>query len=124
MPHLRMDADDDPWLVQLRPVCLALPESTEVEAWGRPTFRAGKMFAIYEGTDERPATVAVKPDPAEREALLADPRYFLPAYHGAAGWISYDFLHGSVDWAEVAELIETSYRQIAQKRMLRALDGC
>src|SRR5262249_7166614 len=33
-------------LEQLRSLCLALPEASEVEAWGHPTFRAGKkMFA-------------------------------------------------------------------------------
>lgn len=36
-----MYSDDDPFLAELREVCLALPESSEVEAWGRPTFRAG-----------------------------------------------------------------------------------
>jgi hypothetical protein len=41
-----MYSDDDPYLAQLRDVCLAFPESCEVEAWGRPTFRAGKkLFA-------------------------------------------------------------------------------
>ena len=30
-----MYSDDDPYLADLRKVCLALPESVEVEAWGR-----------------------------------------------------------------------------------------
>src|SRR6266536_930574 len=41
MAHPRMYGDDDPFLAKLREVCLGLPESVEVEAWGRPTFRAG-----------------------------------------------------------------------------------
>ncbi len=33
-------------LKRLRSICLALPEAVEIEAWGHPTFRAGKkMFA-------------------------------------------------------------------------------
>ena len=52
MAHPRMYADDDPYLADLRDLCLALPEATEVEAWGRPTFRAGKIFAMYNGDDE------------------------------------------------------------------------
>jgi hypothetical protein len=33
-------------LKRLRSICLTLPEAAEVEAWGHPTFRAGrKMFA-------------------------------------------------------------------------------
>src|SRR6266567_8131855 len=52
--HPRMYSDDDPYLAQLREVCLAFPESCEVEAWGRPTFRAGKkLFAVFSGTDDR-----------------------------------------------------------------------
>jgi hypothetical protein len=37
-----MYSEDDPYLAEVRKLCLALPESVEVEAWGRPTFRAGK----------------------------------------------------------------------------------
>lgn len=33
---------------RLRKVCLALPSTTEVEAWGEPTFRVnGKIFAMH-----------------------------------------------------------------------------
>ena len=42
----------DKTLKQVRSLCLALPESSEVEAWGHPTFRAGKkMFAVFGGHD-------------------------------------------------------------------------
>jgi hypothetical protein len=46
----------------------------------------------------------------------------VPPYFGAAGWVALDFTAAEVDWGEVAELIESSYRQVALKRMLRALD--
>jgi predicted DNA-binding protein (MmcQ/YjbR family) len=123
MAHPRMYSDDDPFLTELRGVCLALPEATEVEAWGRPTFRAGKMFAIFEGNDEHPYCVAFKPEPDERPALLDDKRFFIPKYHGPYGWLSFDFTKRKVDWGEVAELMESSYRQVAIKRMLKALDA-
>jgi predicted DNA-binding protein (MmcQ/YjbR family) len=124
MAHPRMYNDDDPYLKELREVCLALPESVEVEAWGRPTFRGGKkMFAVFEGNDEHPFAVIFKADPAERQALLQDPRFYVPAYFGPSGWLSLDFTAAPVDWTEVAELVEASYRQIALKRMLAALDG-
>jgi predicted DNA-binding protein (MmcQ/YjbR family) len=118
-----MYSDDDPYLAELRKVCLALPESVEVEAWGRPTFRAGKkMFAVFEGNDEHPYAVIFKPDPAERPALLADERLYVPAYYGPSGWLALDFDAAPVDWDEITELMETSYRQVALKRMLKALD--
>ena len=47
-----MYSDDDPYLTELREICLALPEAVEKEAWGRPTFRAGKMFAVFSGQPE------------------------------------------------------------------------
>lgn len=119
-----MYSGDDPYLTELRDVCLRLPESSEVEAWGRPTFRAGrKMFAVFEGNDEHPYAVTFKPESAERPALLVDPRFYEPAYFGPGGWVALDFTAAPVDWDEVAELMETSYRQVALKRMLKALDA-
>lgn len=117
--------DDDPFLGQLRGVCLALPESVEVEAWGVPTFRAGKkIFAVFgtDGDDQR-FHVVFKPEPEERPALLAEERFFSPPYWGVSGWLALDFTAAPVDWEEVAELVEGSYRQVALKRMLKALDG-
>jgi predicted DNA-binding protein (MmcQ/YjbR family) len=123
MAHPRMYTDDDPHLDDLRRVCLAFPESVEVEAWGRPTFRAGKkIFAVFSGTDDRPWGVIFKPDDDERLALEDDSRFYSPPYFGPGGWLALDLGAARVDWDEVAELVESSYRQVALKRMLRALD--
>lgn len=117
-----MYRDDDPYLAELREVCLAFPESVEVEAWGRPTFRAGKrMFAVSEGHDVHPYAVVFKPEPPERPALLEDDRFYVPPYFGASGWLALDFTAAPVDWEEVAELMESSYRLVALKRMLKEL---
>ena len=116
--------DDDPYLAELREVCLSLPESAEVEAWGRPTFRAGKkIFAVFEGNDDHPYAVTFKPDPEERKALVEDSRFYIPAYFGPGGWLALDFTVAPVEWDEVTELMDTSYRQVAIKRMLKELDG-
>jgi len=123
MAHERMYRDDDPYLTELRQICLALPESAEVEAWGRPTFRAGKkMFAVFEGNDQHPYGVIFKPEPEERPALVEDARFYIPAYFGPGGWLALDFTAAPVEWAEVTELMASSYRQVALKRMLEALD--
>jgi predicted DNA-binding protein (MmcQ/YjbR family) len=119
-----MYSDSDPYLAELRAVCLDFPESAEVEAWGRPTFRAGKkIFAVFEGHDAHPYGVIFKPDPEERLALLEDPRFYVPPYFGPGGWLALDFTSAPVDWDEVTELMDTSYRQVALKRMLKELDG-
>src|SRR3712207_5677455 len=105
-----MYRDDDPYLAELRQVCLSLPESAEVEAWGRPTFRAGKkMFAVFEGNDDHPYAVVFKPEPEERPALLDDARFYVPPYHGPYGWVALDLTAARVDWHEVEELVESSY---------------
>ncbi|RJK94714.1 MmcQ/YjbR family DNA-binding protein [Vallicoccus soli] len=124
MAHPRTYRDDDPYLDGVRAACLALPETAEVEAWGRPTFRAGKrMFAVFERHDLHPYALALKPDPLERPALEQDPRFYVPPYHGPYGWLALDLGAAAVDWDEVAELVESSYRQVALQRMLRALDA-
>jgi len=124
MAHPRMYSDVDPYLTELRRICLALPECSEVEAWGRPTFRAGKkIFAVFTGSEEERYTVIFKPDVDERPALVGDDRFHVPPYFGPSGWLGLDFTAAPVDWDEVTELVETSYRQVAIKRMLKALDS-
>lgn len=127
MPHPIMFDDDDPILARVREIALALPDATEAIAHGRPTFRCGKMFGNYggsvKGSKERyDQSVLFITDPAEREALLADDRFFLPAYLGAYGWLGI-VLDDDTDWTEVAELLDASYRQIAPKRSLAKLEA-
>ncbi len=124
MAHPRMYDDADPLLAHLRTIASRFPESVEVEAWGRPTFRAGrKIFAVYGASTDHPHAVVFKPDPDERPALLSDPRFVVPPYFGPSGWLALDLGAAPVEWQEVAELLEASYRQVALKRMVRELDG-
>ncbi|UYM06814.1 MmcQ/YjbR family DNA-binding protein [Solicola gregarius] len=124
MAHPRMYEDDDPLLAKVRSVCRDFPECREVEAWGRPTFRAGKkIFTVYSTDDEHDHSLVFKPEPGERAALVQDPRFYAPPYFGPSGWLALDLVATPPDWTEVAELAEASYRQVALKRMLRALDG-
>ncbi|HEY3191304.1 MAG TPA: MmcQ/YjbR family DNA-binding protein [Solirubrobacterales bacterium] len=108
-------------LVQLRALCLALPEAFEQETWEHPTFRVGggkgKIFCTA-ATDGSSATM--KADPEEREALLeqGDP-FFLPPYVGGKGWVGVRLDRPDTDWDEVAELIATSYCLIAPMRLAK-----
>ncbi len=125
MAHPKMYDDDDPLLVRLRALCLAFPEAVEKETFGRPTFRCGKIFAYFgQGQKDRPreASVQVLPAADEREALLADPRFYVPSYIGAYGWVGLDLGDGNPDWQEIAELLDSSYRRIAPARCLARLD--
>ena len=61
------------------------------------------------------------PDPADRQALVEDPRFYVPRYHGPYGWLGLDLINTEPDWDEIAELVRDSYRQVANKRQLEAL---
>ena len=110
---------------RLRRLCLGFPEAVEVEAWGDPTYRVrNKIFAMEKG---RGTEVWCKAAPGAQEALTgSDPdRFFVPPYVGSKGWIGVRL--GAVGnppaWEELGELIEDSYRLIAPKRLLAALDA-
>jgi predicted DNA-binding protein (MmcQ/YjbR family) len=108
-------------LEQVRSLCLALPESCEVEAWGHPTFRAGKkMFAAF-GQDAEGLTLGLKVGFDRQEELLNDDRFFPTPYAARQGWVSLR-IDGRTDWKELDGLLREAYRQVALKRMLKALD--
>lgn len=123
MAHVRWYDDDDPLLARVRQVAGGFPEFVEVESWGRPTFRAGKkIFALYGASEQYPHAVVFKPDDNERPALVQDARVIVPPYFGPSGWLALDLSAAPVDWAELRELLDSSYRQVALTRQLRALD--
>lgn len=125
-----MFREDDPGLAGVRGIALSYPEAVEKVSHGRPGFFAGKMFAMYGGSTREsgemtavPHCLMVKVDDSDRAALRADDRFFHPAYLGASGWLGLDFTRAEVDWAEVRELVDASYRMVAPSRLVRALDG-
>jgi len=108
------------FLKKLRHYAASFPETTEVEAWGHPTFRAGKkIFATY-GYYKGRHTMSTKQSLPDQALLISDPRFRVADYVGKHGWVTIDIER--VDWDTVAELVERSYRLIALKRMVKALD--
>lgn len=108
-------------LKQVRSICGGLPEMTEVEAWGHPTFRAGKkMFAAF-GEGQEGVSIGLKVGHERQEELLKDGRFFPTPYAAYQGWVSLR-VDGQTDWQEVAGLLREAYRQVALKRMLKELD--
>jgi predicted DNA-binding protein (MmcQ/YjbR family) len=111
-------------LARLRKICLALPEAEEIETWGHPTFRVRKkIFVGCSESEDGRAQMSCKAPPGEQQALVAaDPkRFFVPAYVGNRGWVGVHLV-GAVDWDEIAELVEESYRLTAPKRLSALLD--
>ena len=102
---------------------MAYPDATEVQSWGRPTFRVAKRIFIVVGSGmDRPHSIIFKPDAEERRAYIEDARFWVPPYWGPSGWLATGLAAAEVDWQEIAELIDTSYRLLAQKRHLKVLD--
>jgi hypothetical protein len=126
--HEQMFEDDDPVLIEVRRLALSLPDAAEKVSHGRPAFFTTKVFCWYGGSRkvdgewvQHPQSILVMPDPAERDALMTDPRTFVPAYLGPSGWLGLDIDRDALDVAEVSELIEESYRQTAGPRRVARL---
>jgi hypothetical protein len=102
---------------RVRAMCLALPGTQEVTAWGHPNFKAGKKtFLAFEQYDGRPS-VAFRVREDDVLALLADRRFFAPRFRG---WICLA-VDGRVDWKELERLVMGSYRLVAPARIAIAL---
>lgn len=72
---------------QFRRLCLALPETEEVETWGEATFRVRRrIFAIGRADAKH---VSLKASPDDQAGLIEmDPETFSPApYAGRFGWV-------------------------------------
>ncbi len=135
MAHPKMFEDDDPLLARVRRIALALPGAQEKIGHGRPTFYTTKVFAYYGGSRRvdgewvrHDTAVLVKPDEPERLSLLGQPGVFVPAYLGPSGWLGLDLdpdadPDEAADWQEIAELIETSFRNTAPVKRIRELDA-
>lgn len=115
-------------LPRLRRICLALPQSVEVEAWGAATFRCGKIFAMFSHASDQTHSggrhgVWLKAAPGNQELMVRDrpDRFFVPPYVGPSGWIGVR-LDQDPDWTEVALLVEESWRLIAPKKVLKTFE--
>jgi predicted DNA-binding protein (MmcQ/YjbR family) len=115
---------------RLREICLSLPDVTEQVAWGEPTWRTGKIFAMcdtyHHGSKHLSVHLAAPPG-AQAALIDADPdRFFIPPYVGGKGWIGV-VLDTKPDWDMIASLVTTAHALIAHARSnvrarVRALD--
>lgn len=109
---------------RLRAICLALPEATEKEAWGDPTFRIrNKIFAMEKRGDGRISMWCKAPAGSQEVLIGADPAlFFSPPYVGHKGWIGMR-LDGDPDWHEVDIVVRRSYSLIAPKKLAAMITG-
>ena len=129
MAHREMFDRNDPMLGRVRRIALGFPGAEEKISHGRPAFYTKKVFAYYGGSVRRgpgdwveySQSVMVLLDPDERAAYVDDARTFTPAYLGPSGWLGIDLTHFD-DLQEVAELIDSSFRNTAPGRLVTELD--
>ena len=135
MGHPIMFDDADPLLARLREICLGFPDAAEKVSHGRPNWYTTKVFASFggkvKGDHADPLldrALVFLPDPEDALALEQDPRIHVPAYWGPGGWRALRLDGpgpdgGEVDWDEVAEFVDASYRQTAGVRRVARLDA-
>ena len=130
MGHPKRFDDDDPVLARLREICLGLPGTDVKVSHGRPSFFTKKIFAGYGAvlkgdhhSGQYDQALVFMPNPDDAEAIDQDDRFFTPAYWGPYGWRGLDLSGSKVDWNEVVELVEDSYRETAPKKLIAELDA-
>ena len=98
-----------------------LPECKETQTWGNPTFVAGKkQFAVLDRYHDRWCIAFVTS--GDRAAGPSKAGGVLPCAYGAKyGWVCRD-AEGRIAWKEMQKLLVESYRKVALKRMLDAME--
>jgi predicted DNA-binding protein (MmcQ/YjbR family) len=113
-------------LAKVSDVCLALPSAELRLSDSHATYRVrGKVFAYFldDHHGDGIVSVCVKSELGENvDRARRDPeRYYLPAYIGPRGWFGLRLDRGRVDWREVANVVERSYRLTAPKTLVAKL---
>lgn len=109
-------------------ICAALPGADRVDKGDHTIYRVrGKVFAYFLDNHHGDGivSVCVKSELGENldRARREPDRFYLPAYIGPRGWFGLRLDRGRVDWREVAEVVERSFRLTAPKTLVRGLDN-
>ena len=113
---------EDPRLVRLTKICLALPEATRDYNGQHAGFHVRKRsFAYFLNDHHGDGIVGVncKVLTGDNKVLAAaqPERFYIPAYVGSKGWVGLRLDIGEIDWEEVTELVSGSYSLVAPKRL-------
>ena len=115
-------------LRKLASICLRLPGAERESLGDHADFRVrGKVFAYFLDNHHGDGIVSVccRSQLGENvDRVSRDPdKYYLPAYIGPRGWFGLRLDRGPVDWSEVENIVENSYRLAAPKSLVKALDA-
>jgi phosphoribosylglycinamide formyltransferase-1 len=109
-------------------ICGALPGAEREDRADHVIYRVrGKVFAYFldDHHGDGIVSVCVKSELGEHvdRARREPERFYLPAYIGSRGWFGLRLDRGRVDWREVAEVVERSFRRTAPKALVEQLDA-
>jgi hypothetical protein len=112
-------------LAKIREICLALPETSERQSHGAPTFfirekRSFLMVLTNHHGDGRFAIWCAAPEGMQEMLVAADgERFFVPPYVGHRGWLGVRLDRG-VHWDELAGIVEDAYAEVAPAKLVEA----
>ena len=114
-------------LPRLKEICLALPDVIAEKANDHTKFSVKKKTVAYYTVNHHGdgmLALLVKAAPGVQGTLVdSDPlTFFVPPYIGRQGWVGMRFDLGTPDWDVVGALVEDSFRLVAPKRSIAALE--
>ena len=122
-----MIVDDDPevraLVAALRKICAKLPGAEEYVMVHHPAFRVGKKPFAIAGLDSehRGSALSINLGRDAQDGLLGESRFVRTPYIGQHGWVTIS--HRDLAPGELAVLVTESWRRIASKKQLAALEG-
>ena len=112
-------------LAKIREICLALPETSERQSHGAPTFfirekRSFLMVLTNHHGDGRFAIWCAAPEGMQEMLVAADDeRFFVPPYVGHRGWLGVRLDRG-IHFDELAGIVEDAYAEVAPAKLVEA----
>jgi hypothetical protein len=112
---------------RVREIFMALPEVTENESRGVPTWwvRDKKSFGSlhdHKRSGDHLAIWCAAPAGSQEALIASDPSvFFRPPYVGPRGWVGVR-IDLDLPWEEVAGIVEDAYRCVAPKTLIARLD--
>jgi len=119
---------EEPRLRKVSAICMKLPEVERKLSGDHADFRVrGKVFAYFLCNHHGDGIVSVccRSELGENiDRVSREPnRYYLPAHIGPRGWFGLRLDLPHVDWGDVAEVVESSYRLAAPRRLGKEMNG-
>ncbi len=113
------------YLLRVRRMCLALPDTSERLSHGEPTFFVHKkvftMFANNHHNDGHVAVLVPAPPGAQADLIQASPEtFFRPPYVGGAGWVGIELKN--INDEDLSFHIHLAWELIAPKRLLSSIE--